>query len=179
MPHSQLILNLHFQSTFLCLSSSSLLSREFGGAGTRVTEDGGSERLSDFPQVTQLQNQALKSDLSWTRAHSTTPRKVRALLPVWGQVFFLLLLPGFLACLLLVESKHRQWSSLPCLPCPSALPCSSPSPSSCLWRLRRSRLLPVHGQPQVLQLLTHQIIHLGAGRGCDGVTRAWGGQVGG
>lgn len=50
MPHSQLILNLHFQSTFLCLSSSSLLSREFGGVGTRVTEDGGSERLSDFPR---------------------------------------------------------------------------------------------------------------------------------
>ena len=106
-PHSQLIPNLHFQSTFLCLSSSSRLSHEFGGAGTRVTEDGGSERLSDFPQVTQPQNQALTSDLSWTMAHSTTPSEVRALLPVWGQVFFLLLLPGFLARLLLVESKPQ------------------------------------------------------------------------
>lgn len=105
-PHSQLIPNLHFPSTFLCLSSSSRLSREFGGAGTQVTEDGGSGRLSDFPQVTQPQNQALTSDLSWTRAHSTTPSEVRAL-PVWGQVFFLLLLPRFLARLLLVESKHR------------------------------------------------------------------------
>ena len=130
-----------------------------------VNEDRESERLSDFPQVTQQQNQDQKSDLSWARAHSTTLVEVQGLLPVWSQIFFFLPLLRFLAYLFLVESKHRGNCLLFLASLACALPCPSPSPSSCLRRLQSSPLLPVHGQPQVLQLLTHQFIYLGGQQG--------------
>lgn len=71
-----------------------------------VNEDRESERLSDFLQVTELQNQDRKSDQSWARVCSTTHDNVKGLLPVWGQIFFLLLLPSFLPSLFLVGNKH-------------------------------------------------------------------------
>lgn len=64
------------------------------------------------------------------RARCTTPSEVRALLPVWGQVFFLLL-PRFLARLLLVESKHTG-SGLLFLASPARAPCLVPALAPCL-----------------------------------------------
>lgn len=143
-----------------------------------VNKDRKSERLSDFPEVTEQQNQDPQSALSWARACSTTHNKVEVLLPVWGQIFFLLL-PSFLPIFFLV-GKKRIGKCPVFLASPTVCPLlSQPDPSSCLWSLEGSLLLPVHSQPQALQLLTHQLIHLWRQQSVGRVARDWGRQAGG
>lgn len=75
------------------------------------------------------------------------------------------------------KEAHRRLSRVPCLPrcVPSPVPAGPPS---CLWRLEGPLLLPVHSQTQVLQLLTHQLIHLRRQRSGGRVARGWGGRPG-
>lgn len=84
---------------------------------------------------------------------------MEGLLPVRGQIFFLLL-PNFLPIFFLDRNKHI--GNCPVfLASPTVCPLlSQPGLSSCLQSLEGSLLLPVHSQAQVLQLLTHQLIHL-------------------
>lgn len=113
-------------------------------------------------------------------AHSTAHSKgrgVRYLSKVRSLSFFFF--PAFFPALFWLGTSTQETVLGPPPPPLRALPRAGASPSSCLRNLQGPRFLLVHSQVQGLQLLSHQLIHLGRQRsvwsGRQGLGRTGGG----